>query len=61
MIKRRLRPSTTIAFTLLAIALVIYILRGVGLATFLPGWVIVLLFMVTIGAFIFSAIQGTRR
>jgi hypothetical protein len=61
MMKRRLRPETTVFLTILCITLVAYLLRGMGLLTFLPGGFMWALIFATIGAGVYSAIQGTRR
>lgn len=57
----RLRPDTTAFLTILFITVLVWILRGLGLLTFLPGIVIWVLLLLTIGAGVFSGIQGTRR
>jgi energy-converting hydrogenase Eha subunit G len=59
--KRRIRPATTVFLTILSIAIVTWILRGIGFLTFLPGGVLWMLIFMTVGAGVFSAIQGTRR
>jgi hypothetical protein len=61
MMKRRLRPETTVFLTIFCITLVTYILRGLGLLTFLPGGLMWALIFATVGAGVFSGIQGTRR
>jgi hypothetical protein len=61
MMKRRLRPETTVFLTIFCINLVAYFLRGIGLLTFLPGGFMWALIFATIGAGVYSGIQGTRR
>lgn len=61
MMNLRLRPATTVCLTILSITLVVWILRGFGLLTFLPGGVLWTLIFMTVGAGVFSIIQGTRR
>jgi hypothetical protein len=59
--KLRLRPATTIFLTILSIAIVTWLLRGLGLLTFLPGGVLWTLIFMSVGAGVVSLIQGTRR
>jgi hypothetical protein len=59
--KLRLRPATTIFLTILSIAIVTWLLRGIGLLTFLPGGVLWTLILMSVGAGVVSLIQGTRR
>ncbi|NJO41584.1 MAG: DUF4175 domain-containing protein [Cyanobacteria bacterium CRU_2_1] len=58
---RRLRPDTTVFLTILCITAIVWALRGFGLFTFFPGIVIWVLILLTIGAGVYSGIQGTRR
>lgn len=57
----RLKPATTIFLTILFITVLVWVLRGLGILTFLPGIVIWVLLLLTIGAGVFNGIQGTRR
>jgi hypothetical protein len=59
--KLRLRPATTIFLTILSIAIVTWLLRGIGLLTFIPGGVLWTLILMSVGAGVVSLIQGTRR
>jgi hypothetical protein len=59
--KRRIRPATTVFLTIFSITLVTWLLRGIGLLTFLPGGILWTLIFATVGAGVFSGIQGTRR
>ncbi len=61
MMKRRLRPATTVFLTVFCITLAVWVLRGFGLLTFLPGGFLWALIFATVGAGVFSGIQGTRR
>lgn len=45
----------------LAITVIIYLLRGFGILTFLPGGIIYLLILLSIGVGIIYGIQKTRR
>jgi hypothetical protein len=58
---RQIRPDLTIFLTILFITVLVWVLRGLGILTFLPGIVIWLLLLLTIGSGVFSGIQGTRR
>jgi hypothetical protein len=58
---RRLRPDTTVFLTILFITILVWVLRGVGILTFLPGIVIWVLLILSVGTGVFSGIQGTRR
>ncbi|MEB3357511.1 MAG: hypothetical protein VKK04_12355 [Synechococcales bacterium] len=59
---RKLTPLTTRLFlVLLGLTLGIWILRGLGIFTFLPGGLIWLLLLLTIGAGVINGIQRTRR
>ncbi len=46
--------------TTFLITVLLYVLRGIGLLTIVPGWVFLLLFAVTYIIFLL-AIQGRRR
>lgn len=58
---KRLRPDTTVFLTILFITVLVWILRGLGILTFIPGIVIWILLLLTVGTGVFSGIQGTRR
>lgn len=58
---KRLRPDMTVFLTILFITVLVWVLRGLGILTFLPGLVIWVLLLLTVGAGVFSGIQGTRR
>ncbi|WP_416670343.1 hypothetical protein [Egbenema bharatensis] len=58
---RQMRPDLTIFLTILFITILVWVLRGLGILTFLPGIVIWILLLLTIGSGVFSGIQGTRR
>lgn len=51
----------TVFLTILFITVLVWVLRGLGILTFLPGMVIWILLLLTVGAGVFSGIQGTRR
>ncbi|NJN58436.1 MAG: hypothetical protein HC840_14280 [Leptolyngbyaceae cyanobacterium RM2_2_4] len=58
---RAVRPETAVFLSFLGITLVVWVLRGVGLLTFLPGLVIWLLILLSVGAGVFDFIQRTKR
>lgn len=58
---KRLRPDMTAFLTILFITVLVWVLRGLGILTFLPGLVIWVLLLLTVGVGVFSGIQGTRR
>jgi energy-converting hydrogenase Eha subunit G len=58
---KSIRPETTTFLAILGITVVVWVLRGFGLLTFLPGGIIWLLIFLTVGAGIYSVFQGMRR
>ncbi len=58
---RSARPEFVIFLTITGITLVFWVLRGFGLFTFLPGLVLWILILLSIGSGVFAAIQRTRR
>ncbi|MBW4660349.1 MAG: hypothetical protein KME15_16870 [Drouetiella hepatica Uher 2000/2452] len=58
---RILRPTTTVFLALLGVATALWILRGFGLLTFLPGGILWVLMLLTIGAGVVSGLQWTKR
>lgn len=62
MARRRLQlhPTTQIFLVLLGITVVVWVLRGLTLLAFLPGWVLWLLLLVCIGSGIVSSLQKMR-
>jgi hypothetical protein len=59
--KRSLRTTYKIFLFLIAVTATVWILRGFGLLTFIPGGLIWLLLLGTIGLGVFDGVQGTRR
>lgn len=62
--KRRisqLRPETIVFLFFIGITLLVWILRGLTLLAFLPGWVLWLLIFLTFGAGIIDFLQRTKR
>lgn len=51
----------TIFWIVLGITLAVWILRGIGILTFIPGGVIWLLLLLTVGTGVFNMVQRTRR
>jgi hypothetical protein len=58
---RSIRTETAIFLSFVGITLVVWVLRGIGILTFLPGLVIWLLIFLSIGAGVFDFIQRTKR
>lgn len=58
---KSMKPTTQLFFLTLAITAVVWVLRGVGLLTFLPGGVIWLLILLSIGTGVVNGLMGTRR
>jgi hypothetical protein len=58
---RSVRPETAVFLSFLGITLVVWVLRGIGLLTFLPGLVIWLLILLSAGAAVVDFIQRTKR
>ncbi|MEM7062768.1 MAG: hypothetical protein AAF572_06360 [Cyanobacteria bacterium P01_B01_bin.77] len=56
----RLRPITQLLLATLAMTAIVWILRGVGLLTFLPGIIIWLLILACFAIALFSSVQSTR-
>ncbi|MGF1498659.1 MAG: hypothetical protein ACFB8W_17805 [Elainellaceae cyanobacterium] len=53
--------TTQLFLVLLGLTLGVWVLRGLGILTFLPGGILWLLFLLTIGAGVINGIQRTRR
>jgi hypothetical protein len=59
--KRSLRTSYKIFLLLSAVTATVWVLRGFGILTFIPGGLIWLLLLASIGTGVFDGVQGTRR
>ncbi|MBD0336451.1 MAG: hypothetical protein ICV62_13255 [Cyanobacteria bacterium Co-bin13] len=57
---RRLQPATQIFLGFLAFTAVVWLLRGLGILSFLPGAVIWILILLCFGTGIFSSLQKMR-
>lgn len=55
------KPTAQLFLITLAITAVVWILRGFGLLTFLPGGIIWLLILLSIGTGVVNGLMGTRR
>ncbi len=53
--------ATTLLFTVLGLTVAVYGLRGLGVLSFVPGGIIWLLLLLSIGAGVFYGIEKTRR
>jgi hypothetical protein len=58
---KAMRLDTQIFLVVLAVTVFVVFLRGVGILTFLPGGIISLLLLFSIGSGVFTAIQSTKR
>lgn len=47
--------------TLLPLTIIIYVMRGLGILTFIPGGIIYLLILLSVAALILYGIDKTRR
>ncbi len=56
-----MRLETSIFLGILGVTIAIWVLRGVGLFTFIPGGLIWILLFLTIGAGIMDTLQRTKR
>ncbi|MBF2080435.1 MAG: hypothetical protein IGR76_18430 [Synechococcales cyanobacterium T60_A2020_003] len=52
---------STVFWIALGVTLAVWILRGLGILTFIPGGVIWLLLLLTVGTGVFNMVQSTRR
>ncbi|MBD2465644.1 hypothetical protein H6G89_32135 [Oscillatoria sp. FACHB-1407] len=59
-IRRPTKPATTIFLLLLGVTVTVWILRGLGLLTFIPGGIIWLLLLLTISAAVISRVQRVQ-
>ena len=56
-----MKPATTIFLALLTVTIAVWVMRGIGILSFIPGILIWLLFLATIGAGVVSTVQRTIR
>ncbi len=54
-------PRTTAFLICLGLTLLIWVARGLGVLTFIPGGLLWLLLLLTVGTAVFDIIQRTRR
>jgi hypothetical protein len=59
--RRPMKSTTQLFLFTLAFTIAIWVLRGLGLLTFLPGGVIWLLILLSIGTGVVNGLMGTRR
>ena len=55
------KTGTTVFWIALGITMAVWLFRGWGVLTAIPGWVLWILIIATIGIGIVSAIQKTKR
>lgn len=58
---KSMRPTTQLFLITLAVTVVVWVFRGLGILTFLPGGVIWLLIVLSIGTGVVNGLMGTRR
>ncbi|WP_088893717.1 hypothetical protein [Leptolyngbya ohadii] len=58
---KSLRPETTIFLACLILTIFVWVLRGLGILSFIPGGVIWMLILLTVGTAIVNGLLGTRR
>ncbi|HEY9696339.1 MAG TPA: hypothetical protein V6D10_03700 [Trichocoleus sp.] len=58
---KSIRPETSVFLSLLILTIVVWVMRGFGILTFIPGGIIWLLIVLTVGAAVVSGLMGTRR
>jgi hypothetical protein len=56
-----MRLETSIFLGVLGVTIAIWVLRGIGLFTFIPGGLIWILLFLTIGAGVVDTFQRTKR
>ncbi|MCU0524568.1 MAG: hypothetical protein MUF72_07060 [Elainella sp. Prado103] len=61
MTRKLLRPTTQLFLLTLAVTIAVWVLRGLGLLTFVPGGLIWLLIVMSIGTGVVNGLMGTRR
>lgn len=54
------RPETVVFLTILGVTIVYWILRGIGILTFLPGFVLWVLIFLSIGSGVIYFMPGRR-
>jgi hypothetical protein len=59
--RKPLRPTTQLFLLTLAATTAVWVLRGFGILTFLPGGIIWLLILLSIGTGVVDGLMGTRR
>jgi hypothetical protein len=56
-----MKPTTTVFLSILGVTLVVWIMRGLSLLAFLPGFIIWFLVFLSIGAGVVSVVHRTIR
>ncbi len=59
--KTGMKPTTAAFLILLGITVTVWVMRGLGILTFIPGGLLWLLLLGTIGAGVVDIVQKTRR
>ncbi|QYO64386.1 hypothetical protein [Leptolyngbya sp. 7M] len=58
---KSMRPTTQLFLFALGLTAAVWLLRGIGILTFLPGGIIWLLILLCIGTGVVNGLMGTRR
>ncbi len=58
---KSIRPETSIFLAILAITIAVWVLRGIGLLTFIPGGIIWLLILLSVGSGVVNVLLRMRR
>jgi hypothetical protein len=58
---KTLRPTTTVFLALLSATVVMWVLRGIGVLSFLPSGVLWVLIFLTVGAGVVTGLHWTKR
>lgn len=58
---KSMRPTTQLFLVTLIVTVAVWVLRGLGILTFLPGGVIWFLILLSIGTGVVNGLMGTRR
>jgi len=59
--RRTIKPITTVFLSILGVTVVVWVLRGLAILSFLPGVVVWLLLLSTISAGVISVVHRTIR
>lgn len=58
---KSLKPTSQLFLITLIVTIAVWVLRGLGILTFLPGSILWLLILMSIGTGVVNGLMGTRR